>query len=98
MNEDKNSITVYTRRTGIIKWYRNDKNYGFIIDDNEENYRDIFFHISEFKPDVIPQQGQIVEYLLVDSKRGLKAIDCVFIRNEDQVIIKNEAVLEELME
>lgn len=81
------------RKIGTVKWYRSDKKFGFIIDENEEESFDVFFHISEFKLDVIPQSGQVVEYLLVDSKRGYKAIDCVFIRNCDLSIMLNESAL-----
>ena len=61
---------------GTVKWFNNEKGYGFI---NCPDKEDIFVHYSAIKTDGYRtlQQGQIVEFELVDAGKGLQAINVV---------------------
>lgn len=52
---------------GRIKYFNNDKGYGFIQGENGSDY---FFHISEFKTMVEPRKGMIVEYIPTTNEKG----------------------------
>lgn len=57
---------------GKVKWFNNEKGYGFIV---KENYDDIFVHYSA----IVDQgyktlnEGELVEFELVNSEKGLQA-------------------------
>ena len=55
--------------TGVIKFFIESKGYGFITDD--ESGQDYFVHISGLTEDV--EQGDKVEFELVEGDRGFKA-------------------------
>ena len=57
---------------GIIKWFNNEKGYGFII---KENYDDIFVHYSQIQDEGFKtlEEGQVVEFELVNGDKGLQA-------------------------
>ena len=59
---------------GIIKWFNNEKGYGFINGSAEE---DIFVHYTAIKQDGCRtlSEGQKVEFSLVQTDKGLQAID-----------------------
>ena len=59
---------------GIIKWFNNEKGYGFI---NGSAQEDIFVHYTAIKQDGYRtlSEGQIVEYNLVHTDKGLQAVD-----------------------
>ena len=71
-----------SRAVGIVKWFHQDKDFGFIYHENEDGtIVETFFHITQFKPKIIPQPGQIVEYYLTQCARGLRATDCVILKD-----------------
>lgn len=67
-------------KVGKIKWFNNDKGYGFIEGENDE---DIFVHYSAIKQDGYKSlsEGQIVEYELLETEKGLQAINVKEVSN-----------------
>ncbi len=59
---------------GRVKWFNNDKGYGFI--DYKEN-EDIFVHYSAIDLDGYKtlSEGQLVEYKLIETSKGYQAIN-----------------------
>lgn len=57
---------------GKVKWFNNEKGYGFII---KENYDDIFVHYSQIQDEGFKtlEEGQVVEFELVAGDKGLQA-------------------------
>lgn len=64
---------------GIVKWFNNDKGYGFIEYTDKE---DIFVHYSAIKQDGYKtlQEGQLVEFKLLETGKGLQAVDVVAVK------------------
>lgn len=67
-------------KLGKIKWFNNEKGYGFIEGENDE---DIFVHYSAIKQDGFKSlsEGQIVEYELLETEKGLQAINVKEVSN-----------------
>lgn len=61
---------------GKVKWFNNEKGYGFIEYTSEE---DIFVHYSAIRQDGYKtlEEGQIVEFKLLETDKGLQALDVV---------------------
>ena len=59
---------------GSVKWFNNDKGYGFIEYVDGE---DIFVHYSAIKKDGYKtlNEGQLVEFDLIRTDKGLQAIN-----------------------
>ena len=57
---------------GKVKWFNNEKGYGFIV---KENYDDIFVHYSAILDEGFKtlSEGQLVEFDLVIGDKGLQA-------------------------
>ena len=67
-------------KMGRIKWFNNEKGYGFIEGVNNE---DIFVHYSAIKQDGYKSlsEGQIVEYELLETEKGYQAINVKEVSN-----------------
>lgn len=67
-------------KQGRIKWFNNEKGYGFIEGSASE---DIFVHYSAIKQDGYKSlsEGQIVEYELLETEKGLQAINVKEVSN-----------------
>lgn len=61
---------------GTVKWFNNQKGYGFICD---EQGKDIFVHFSGLKMDGYKtlEEGQAVEFELVNGPKGPQATNVV---------------------
>ncbi|MFZ6016392.1 MAG: cold-shock protein [Nitrospirota bacterium] len=61
---------------GKVKWFNETKGYGFIQQDNGP---DVFVHYSSIKNDGFKTlvEGQRVQFDVVESDRGLKAVNVV---------------------
>jgi CspA family cold shock protein len=64
--------TVAERETGTVKWFNNDKGYGFI---ERDAGGDIFVHYSAIQGSGYRslEDGQRVEFAVADGPRGLQA-------------------------
>lgn len=69
---------------GRVKWFNNEKGYGFI--DYKEN-EDIFVHYSAINQDgfKILTEGQYVEFNLLETAKGYQALDVVVIKETTTV-------------
>ena len=65
--------------TGHVKWFNNDKGYGFI--DFKQN-EDIFVHYSAIELDGYKtlSEGQLVEFKLIETSKGYQAINVKLLR------------------
>lgn len=65
---------------GKVKWFNNEKGYGFII---KENYDDIFVHYSQIQDEGFKtlEEGQVVEFELINGDKGLQAQNVFKITN-----------------
>ena len=80
------------RQTGKVKWFNENKGYGFILSD--DGARDIFVHYSEIRDDGYRTlaEGETVEYELMDSPKGPQAKSVL--RNQKVVVAQQpEAAL-----
>ena len=67
--------------SGQVKWFNNEKGYGFIDYITGE---DIFVHYSAIKQDGYKtlSEGQILEFYLIETPKGLQAINVVAMSDE----------------
>ena len=65
---------------GHVKWFNNEKGYGFIDCPDKE---DIFVHYSAIKQDGYKtlSEGQKVSFDLIETKKGLQAINVLEVSN-----------------
>ncbi|MFI3260740.1 MAG: cold shock domain-containing protein [bacterium] len=59
---------------GKVKWFNNEKGYGFI---EYQNLEDIFVHYSAISKDGYKtlEEGTIVDFKLIETSKGLQAVD-----------------------
>lgn len=62
----------YIMKVGVVKWFNNEKGFGFISVDGEN---DIFVHFSAIEADGYKslEEGQKVEFEIVDGTKGPQA-------------------------
>lgn len=54
---------------GKVKFFNEKKGFGFIVTDNG----DIFLHVSKITNNIIPKEGDLATFDIVNDKRGLQA-------------------------
>ena len=71
---------------GIIKWFNNEKGYGFI---NGKVNEDIFVHYTSIKTNGYRtlSEGEEVEYKLIKTDKGLQAIDVKPIKEQELISV-----------
>ena len=72
---------------GRVKWFNNEKGYGFIDHSSGE---DIFVHYSAIKQDGYKtlSEGQVVSFDLIETPKGLQAVNVISLDNA-QVISRS---------
>ncbi len=62
------------RMTGTVKWFNDDKGFGFI---EREGGEDVFVHFSSIRGDGFKSlsDGQEVEFILGEGQKGPQALD-----------------------
>lgn len=67
--------------TGRVKWFDNEKGYGFI---EHENGADIFAHYSAIQQDGYKSlsEGQMVDFRLIETAKGYQAQE---VRTKDEL-------------
>lgn len=65
---------------GRVKWFNNEKGYGFI--EYKEN-EDIFVHYSAIKQEGYKtlSEGQLVEFKLLETTKGYQALDVTVVKD-----------------
>ena len=65
------------RKTGKVKWFNENKGYGFILQDG--GGRDVFVHYSEIKDEGYRtlSEGETVEFEITESPKGPQAKEVV---------------------
>ena len=65
---------------GRVKWFNNEKGYGFIDHSSGE---DIFVHYSAIKQDGYKtlSEGQVVSFDLIETPKGLQAVNVTALDN-----------------
>lgn len=66
---------------GRVKWFNNEKGYGFIDHSTGE---DIFVHYSAIKQEGYKtlSEGQMVDFDLIETTKGLQAVNVVVANSE----------------
>ena len=70
---------------GKVKWFNNEKGYGFI---EYNDLEDIFVHYSAIKKDGYKtlKEGDIVEFKLIETGKGLQAIDVEEVKETTSIL------------
>ena len=66
------------RSTGKVKWFNENKGYGFILQDVDGG-RDVFVHYSEIRQEGYRtlNEGEVVEFELAESPKGPQAKEVI---------------------
>ena len=72
--------------TGFVKWFNNEKGFGFI--DYKPN-KDVFVHYSAIKMEgyKIFIEGDYVTFKIIETGKGLQAVDVILIKQKEPMPI-----------
>ncbi len=63
--------------TGAVKWFNGAKGYGFLVVDDSDPKREVFFHATDLKKSGIKDEevdeGHRFSFDIADTPRGVKA-------------------------
>ena len=64
-------------RRGMVKWFNNEKGYGFIELGASVNEEDIFVHYSAIEKEGYKtlKEGDVVEFTLIKTNKGCQAVN-----------------------
>lgn len=67
------------RITGTVKWFSNERGYGFVLVDDDVDDSEYFVHYSyiEMENYKTLRAGQKVSFVLVDTPRGIQAQEII---------------------
>lgn len=67
------------RVLGTVKWFSNERGYGFLLMDNDPEEKEYFVHYSYIDMNGYKtlRAGQEVSFVLVDTDRGVQAHEVV---------------------
>ena len=67
------------RITGTVKWFSNERGYGFVLADDDADDSEYFVHYSyiEMENYKTLRAGQKVSFVLVDTPRGIQAQEII---------------------
>ena len=54
---------------GKVKWFDKRRGYGFV----EHNEGDVFLHWSNMTDHFVPENGEMINFEIIDGEKGLKA-------------------------
>jgi len=65
------------RVTGKVKWFSNERGYGFLLVDGDPDNNEYFVHFSSIDMDGYKtlKAGQEVEFELKDTDKGIQAVN-----------------------
>ncbi len=65
------------RKTGVVKWFNNEKGYGFATPD--DGSKDVFVHYSVIQTEGYRSlnEGERIEFAVEQGDKGPKAVDVV---------------------
>ena len=68
--------------TGFVKWFNNEKGFGFI--DYKPN-KDVFVHYSAIKMEGYKTltEGDYVTFKIIETGKGLQAVDVILIKQKE---------------
>ncbi|WP_137486266.1 cold shock domain-containing protein, partial [Escherichia coli] len=63
---------------GVIKWFSEEKGYGFITAANNIDY---YFHVSDIKGSLLPEKGQNAHFNAESTSKGHRAKNITLTKN-----------------
>jgi CspA family cold shock protein len=76
LNTELRNLPDPSRLTGTIKWFNENKGFGFITISGQD---DVFVHQTGFVERGMPEEGMAVSFKRVKGKKGFQAVDVRFV-------------------